>query len=246
MGTMSDKEACGNCGAKNGCGCQAQDPYEASLQVVWHDPTEYNLMRHGPSYLPTKLAATERAQVRASLKQSAYYDTGNRLPGQAGPMAPLALLLACLRAVAHLHQTYHWQTRGGHYYGDHQLFMRLYDESQDFIDQVAERAVGAGSESLVDPLQQIEMMERVLKAVVPPSPWKGAAPEEMMRISLAAEQLLLGLLQAVIRQLESSGNLSPGTSNLLEGLSDKHEQFTYLLGQRTKTASMTAYTYDRR
>ena len=240
MSAMKRQACGGDCGG--GCGCEDTDPYEASLQAVWHNPTEYNVMHHGPSYLPGKKASADlmasKIQVQAALKNSAYYDAGSQM---SLGMAPLATLLGVLRAASHIHQTHHWQTRGGHYYADHLLFQRLYEESQDFIDQVAERSVGAGSEMLVDAVQQVELMEHVVKAVC-----KGGveAPETMIQSSLAMEQFVLGLLKAVIHQLESSGNLSPGTSNLLEGLGDKHEQFTYLLGQRSKTAA--AYTYDRR
>ena len=201
-------------------------------------------MTHGPSYLP-KLAASEKAELTASLKTAAYYDTGQQFVTEepTPKLAPLSLLLAALRAMSMIHQTHHWQTRGLHYYEDHLLFQRLYEESQDFIDQVAERAVGSGSEDRVDPVDQIEVMEHIIKKVCASASARPAPPEELTRLSLAGEQFLLGLLKVVIDTMGES--LSPGTANLLEGLGDKHEQFTYLLGQRTKMAS-AGYSYDRR
>jgi hypothetical protein len=31
---------------------QSQDPYKEGIHVVWHDPTEYDMRKHGPPYLP--------------------------------------------------------------------------------------------------------------------------------------------------------------------------------------------------
>lgn len=225
------KHACGpNCGCSN--------PYGDSTQAVWHDPTSYNLTRHGPPYL--KLGSDARARLRQANRQSAYYDTGQQMAQNS--MAPLSVLLAGLRAMYMLLQTFHWQTRGGHYYADHLLFQRLYEESTPFIDDVAERAVGLGGETLVDPCQQIELMEHMIQKIcggpgVMP-------PEQLVQTALAGERMLLGLNKAVLDGLEAQGALTHGTSNLLEGLHDKHEQFTYLLGQRNKTASVGSY--DRR
>lgn len=147
-----------------------------------------------------------------------------------GPMAPLARLLAMARAVAMMHQTAHWQTRGLQYYGDHQMFMRLYEQSQPAIDQMAERTVGAGTTALVGARQQIAAMKRVVDDLYPTKAAPGV--EELIKISLAAEIAFVEELANVFAELDRDGKLSRGTSNLLEGVSDKHEEFVYLLRQR--------------
>ena len=130
-----------------------------------------------------------------------------------------------------IHQTAHWQTRGSEYYGDHLMFMRLYEQSQDFIDQMAERTVGAGSPALVGARQQIDAMKRVIDDMFPS---KSHAPpaSDLVRISLAAEMAFVEELASVYQELERAGKMSRGTSNLLEGVADKHEEFIYLLRQR--------------
>lgn len=144
----------------------------------------------------------------------------------------LSDLLAYLRAASHIHQTHHWQTSGGQYYSDHLLFMRLYDESQDFIDGVAERAVGAGSEDLVDAVNQVDLVGEIVHKAYDNVP--GSSAEDMAKRSLAIEGLVLKIIKNTIDQLSDSDNLSPGISNLLEDLADKHETFVYLLRQRLK------------
>ena len=144
-------------------------------------------------------------------------------------MGPLSSLLAMLRAASHLHQTHHWQTNGPGYYADHLLFGRLYEESQSFIDQVAERAVGSGDSSLVDPVAQIRQMVEYLESKASPD----ASPASLVQASLSMETQVLAVIDQVRDALEASGSLSNGTDNLLQGAADLHETFIYLLKQRS-------------
>lgn len=240
---MTGKSACGNCGSKTGCGCGTQNPYEQSSQVVWHDPTKYDVVKHGPSFLP-KLASAQKAEVRAFVKrQAAYYDAGPRVV-PAPPSYGLPWLLAYLRALAHIHQTHHWQTSGPTFYADHQLFERLYKESLEFIDQVAERLVGLGKPGAVNAHQQIDWMHQVVK-VICGNDAGGDSPNKMVQHSLMGEVIFLGYLAKILEDLEETGQVSPGTRNLLEGLADKHESFVYLLKQRHEGGAQTVYSYDR-
>jgi len=140
-------------------------------------------------------------------------------------LSPLSDVLAHLRAAAHVHQTHHWQTRGKEYYADHLLFERLYNDGQPFIDQVAERAVGGGSVDLVDGLKQVDKVGEIVHKMY-------ATAEDMVKRSLAAENMVLEVIKAAINTLSSADDISYGTSNLLEGIYDMHETFVYLLKQR--------------
>jgi hypothetical protein len=66
----------------------------------------------------------------------------------------------------------------------------------------------------------------------------------MVTVSLAVEQCVVACLKDARGSLESKGQLTDGTDNLLQGVSDKHEEFLYLLQQRQggRTAS---YSYRR-
>lgn len=222
---MDDRKACegGVCTCGGSCGCGGgKDPHAASTEAVWHDPTIYNLAEHGPSYLPAVPAKT-------AIKTAAYYDTTRGVTGE-----PLGVLLGALRAGAFLHQTHHWRARGSQYYGDHLMFERLYNESQEFIDQIAEKAVGTGSESDLDAAAQADWVALLIREACV------KLPEDLVLRSLAFEKYILSLIESVIQRMRESGSLTPGVSNLLEGAHDKHEQFVYLLGQRSQS-----YQYDR-
>lgn len=213
-------------------------------RVIWHTPTEYDALKHGPPYLPgvtyepVKLSSTERAEVRTFVKKAA--EVAIHPEGLlAGDVPPLELLLACLQALAMLHQSHHWSTRGASFYADHLLFERLYNESLESIDQVAERAVGLQQPPSISAYHQVQHIHAYLQAF-----GFATTAGEMVGVSLSAETAGLAVLNNVMDSLESQGQLSHGVSNLLEGVADKHESFVYLLRQRAQ--AVFAYAYDRR
>lgn len=230
---MTTKTACGNCGESGGCGCSTPNPYAESARVVWHDPTDYDALKHGPSYFPgMKLSSTQKRTVQAFVKTQTA-----AVPWAGDAPHVTFALLGALRGAAAIHQTHHWMTKGASYYSDHLLFERLYNESQEGIDAWAERVVG-GLGGRISPLQQADLLKACVK-------FSGseiaASADTMVQASLQAEALVLALINRVKSSLEAEGRLSSGTSNLLDGLADKHETFVYLLQQRSDT-----YEYDRR
>jgi len=124
------------------------------------------------------------------------------------------------------------------FYADHLLFERLYNESLEFVDQVAERAVGIGQPGNILAVDQARL---ILSFVSLPPP---VSPDDMVRLSLALETGVLKAVDAVIEAMDDNGTMTSGISNLLEGLADKHESFVYLLRQRS-IQEAKAYTYDR-
>lgn len=215
--------------AKRACGCESPsvDPREKSLEVVWHDPTKYDPILHGPPYLPTRLAADSKAVARRVASQNIHPKVARRLMGG---VAPLSAVLSTLRAASFLHQTHHWQTGGPSYFADHLMFDRLYTESQSFIDQVAERAVGLGGVEFVDAVSQSRRMTALIEVITRSG---GPGADQLVQTSLKMESLVLAIIDEAIALLEDSDSLTAGTDNLLQGVADLHETFVYLLQQRS-------------
>lgn len=225
-----------------------------STHVVWVDPTQYDALKHGPPFLPSggvaksasvKLSAANREEVRALVKK-ADMDTFPTLKGMAAEVTPepygyLSALLSYLKAAAMIHQAAHWQTRGVAFFGDHLLFERLYNDSLPGIDALAERAVGLGERKLVDPWIQAKHLERCIANC-----YAGRkideGPEGLVEISQHIEYHVLEGIRLTRQVLEEAGLLTDGTDNLLQGIADKHEEFTYLLKQRSQVAP---YSYAR-
>jgi DNA-binding ferritin-like protein len=230
-----DRKACGNCGKSDGCGCQTKSPYEQSVQAVWHDPTQYDALKHGPSFFPgMKLSAKQKAEVREVVLKYAQPDG----PPTVG-WSEARKLLGMLRAASFIHQTNHWQTNGQAFYGDHLLFERLYSESQKGIDELAERIVGSVGAEAVDAKGQAMLVQACVDRCF------GQMTVNPAELSLIAESGVLTAIVMTQKALEGTGTLSPGTSNLLEGIYDTHEVFTYLLKQRIKEDPQPA-NYDFR
>jgi DNA-binding ferritin-like protein len=210
---------------------------DETFNVLWHTPTEYNPLRHCPPYLPglpytpVVLSSEQRGAVKAFAKSANVTVDGTSMTA----------LLGALQGAAMLHQTHHWSTRGRTFYADHQLFERLYDESLELIDQVAERLIGLGSPRIQAFTQARLALEFVQKCGLSNS------PDEMVQASIKAEIAILNLVDQVLRAFETSGTLTHGTSNLLEGVADKHESFLYLLQQRNVPGALPVpvYSYER-
>lgn len=148
-------------------------------------------------------------------------------------LSPLSSLVSSLRAVAQLHQSHHWQASGATYYGDHLLFERLYNAANEDVDAVAERAAGLNGSAHLDTRELAQGTLNHLKSL-------GDEPRgdnmRMMTLSLAAERALLDQIAQIKRMLTSTNRLTAGTSNLLDGIADRHEQSIYLLQQRLSRA----------
>lgn len=223
---MTRKRSCG-------CGGAARDPREEGAEVVWHDPTKYDPLLHGPPYMPSRLAQEAKVVARRVASSKVNPRVARRLLGSA---SPLSAVLAVLRGAAFVHQTHHWQTSGPSSYADHLLFERLYNDGQAYIDQVAERAVGLGGTRLVDPAMQAHMVAQLVGGVTSES-----GSGSLAVVSLQAESLVLSVVDEALEVLRSTGALRPGVDNLLQGVADQHETFVYLLQQRLAGA----YDYAR-
>jgi DNA-binding ferritin-like protein len=213
------------------------DATQEGIRVIWHSPTEYDALSHGPPYLPSRkyepvvLSSADRLNVRAFVKSAA-------LPNG---LTNYTALLGLFQGAALVHQTHHWSCRGSSFFADHLLFERIYNESLSGIDQLAERAIGQGQPLAVSAKTQAAAMQVAIDML-------GADPldvTEMVQRSLSIESLCLSGLTNVLGLLESTDQLSPGTSNLLEGLADTHETFVYLLKQRAQTVTANVYSYRR-
>ncbi len=237
-----------------------KDPYTGlhaeSIYALWHDPSTYDHMKMGPPYLPEMkvrtavarvVTAVDREAVRNLVRKEAQASAIGQIFStivrdyQGMPMAELGAFLAVLRAASMVHQTHHWQTRGDTFFSDHKLYEQLYNESQEPIDKIAERAVGLGTHLLVHPVIQAAHVGALVKHFCGDI-LSNPSADAYALVSLAAEIGVLSCLDEVRASLQNKGQLSTGTDNLLPDIADQHEVFVYLLKQR----SISKVSYDRR
>lgn len=146
----------------------------------------------------------------------------------------LQWVLACLRAQYWNYQESHWQTRGGHFYGNHLLFERLYGSVTDHTDTLAEKMVGSYGAGAVDGLDLGAKFESFIKR------WHEV--DCLHRRGLMSEQDLQDVTKSVYEALGDMGELSLGMDDFLMAMANDHETNIYLLRQtlRNKEAAMAA------
>ena len=163
------------------------------------------------------------------------------------PQVPKALvdLLASLRAAFLTYRNAHWQVKEEGYYGNHLLLERIYKDSTDQADQVAEKIVGFYGPGAVDNSgRQLDEMTRLI------SKFERESSDPLER-SLEAAEHVQKSLQKAYDALESKGELTLGWEDTLPAVSSKKDEHIYLLQQaldgkpvilaKTRKTNLTRY-----
>jgi DNA-binding ferritin-like protein len=148
----------------------------------------------------------------------------------------LSIVLVHLRYLAMLHQTHHWISRGDNFYSDHKLFEGLYSTIVEEIDEVAEKAVGYGSDANVNLQLQISQLLRLSNDCGSPQTVPQAS--DLAKASLCAEWNFLKVMSSVFARLREQGTMTDGIENMLQSVCDTHEKHIYLLKRRCSTAPL--------
>lgn len=139
-------------------------------------------------------------------------------------------LLASLHALRWLYHASHWKAAGPSFYGDHQLFERLYkgDPSiDDQIDALAEKISAHFGASSIDPVE----LQRSAASILSTAVAQGSSAAEH---GLALERSIQNLIKETHVNLKMDGNLSMGLDDFLMGLAGERETAIYLLKQRSE------------
>jgi DNA-binding ferritin-like protein len=204
-----------------------------AAHAIWQDPSTYDADLHGPPYLRGKEASARREVVQRALVSSARgrAEVIHRL-ASVEPGHELPTLLAHMRGLAQIHQSAHWKTAGETFYGDHLLFERLYNQTFEGVDGLAERVVGLLGPEKVDAWSQAEGMLRFIQSVFEPASDGTVMLESLVASALRAETTFRLTLQVTVKALKARDELSRGTDNLIADVEDRHEGHIYLLQQR--------------
>jgi DNA-binding ferritin-like protein len=146
------------------------------------------------------------------------------------PYAELSVVVVLLKSLATLHQSYHWITKGDSFYGDHLLFMRMYESVSGEIDTVAEKAVGVGCVENVNVDLQARQTTQVVSQMNASNqtiPHKS----DLLKKAYVAELCFLQCVAHAALLLKEQGLLTRGIDNMLAGIEDNHESHCYLLKQ---------------
>ena len=130
-------------------------------------------------------------------------------------------LLGHLSYLSMFYQSAHWLAKDENYYADHELYQRLYEATSGEIDKLAERSIVVGNEDSVDRQIIIDYMSQKEKEIKEKN-------KSNIELAIMLEEEMLQMLA------DDTKRMSQGTQNLLDDMSDVHEEHMYLLTQRNK------------
>lgn len=197
---------------------------DVKLSLSKIKPIEDASLRGPPSKRATAArgasrSSTERSRVGGSRK--AYLN--------ADPMQREAVrrylcdVLAVLRAQALSYQTSHWQVKGDDYYGNHLLFMRLYESVGEQIDGLAEKMVGYLGVGAVDLTHQMKHIAAYTAR------WT-QVPDHLRR-GLLSERDVQAALKRAYDEIKALGVMTLGLDDFIMATANAHDSNEYLLQQ---------------
>lgn len=184
-----------------------------------------DFLRENKDISPEEL---ERSLVAMAEQYAAVKGAGSRAVSFG--RGRLLRLLASLHALRWLYHASHWKAAGPSFYGDHQLFERLYkgDPSiDDQIDILAEKISAHFGASSIDPVELQQSAASILSGAVS----EGSSAAEH---GLALERSIQDLIKETQINLKMDGALSMGLDDFLMGLAGERETAIYLLKQRSE------------
>lgn len=119
-------------------------------------------------------------------------------------------------------RNYHWNVTGSHFGELHKFFEAQYEQLDDFVDDVAERARALGGFAL-GTLQELKAAARVKE-----QPGKHPAARDMLANLLSDHEALVRQLRADVAVCDDKHG-DAGTADFLTGLMEQHEKMAWML-----------------
>lgn len=141
------------------------------------------------------------------------------------PVEILNEYLAILRVSQLVHFHSHWKCSGDEFYGNHLLFQRLYESSEERFDEIAEKIIGLYGNEALDIAKQFQLIGVIAPDFVSASVFEN---------SINIEMKFLNCAEKVFKYLEDKEKLSLGLNDMIATHASKAEENLYLLKQAAK------------
>lgn len=132
-------------------------------------------------------------------------------------MSSIATLLRALQFLAH---RAHNVIKGPTFFEDHKFFGKLYPDYEAAYDDIIERIIGHGTETIS--ISKINKTAAEMSSVSPDE----TKADAFLRIILKGEKDLCALIE------KAAPKATQGTQNLLQGICDNSEKRQYQIKQR--------------
>jgi starvation-inducible DNA-binding protein len=118
-------------------------------------------------------------------------------------------------------RNFHWNVTGLQFNDLHKFFEAQYEELDDTVDEVAERARALGARAL-GTLEEFRQHTRLKE-----TPGTVPAAKDMLSELLADHETIIRALRQDVEKADQSGDV--GTNDFLTGLLEKHEKASWML-----------------
>lgn len=140
----------------------------------------------------------------------------------------LVMFLATLEAARESHHTAHWAVKGPTFFSDHKMFEELYDSLNGPIDDIGERAVLLGCNTVLSASAVKQHAKELLDQ------WDKEHPDLIDR-ALAVETVISWCVKhcrAELAKQEDENGIYAGLDNLLIGIADERAKYLGWLTRR--------------
>jgi starvation-inducible DNA-binding protein len=118
-------------------------------------------------------------------------------------------------------RNFHWNVTGLQFNDLHKFFEAQYEELDDTVDEVAERARALGARAF-GTLEEFRQHTRLKE-----TPGTVPAAKDMLSELLADHETIIRALRQDVEKADQSGDV--GTNDFLTGLLEKHEKASWML-----------------
>jgi starvation-inducible DNA-binding protein len=118
-------------------------------------------------------------------------------------------------------RNFHWNVTGLQFNDLHKFFEAQYEELDDTVDEVAERARALGARAF-GTLEEFRQHTRLKE-----TPGTVPAAKDMLSELLADHETIIRVLRQDVEKADQSGDV--GTNDFLTGLLEKHEKASWML-----------------
>jgi hypothetical protein len=136
----------------------------------------------------------------------------------------LVVFLGFLHGLRLMHHAHHWQTSGPNFYGDHQMYQRMYEAIDAEIDTIAEKLVGMGDVKGTNYFVTLNTQKLFLEAA--------SQGDKLEDESLRAELMLLIAGERIVQFYKEQGIMTSGLEQAIGNILDLHQTHAFLLQQR--------------
>lgn len=136
-----------------------------------------------------------------------------------------ALFVATLKCIYSISQQNHWKAKGSSFYSDHLLFQRIYEQTQENVDEAAEKFLAILGDEVLENSLQTNLENKVMNK------YKDLEGFEQ---TIKIINDFLDYCKFAYNCFDKENKKSMGMDDMIMSIANKQEEHIYLLTQSSK------------